>query len=257
MFPPCSVGGAALTIRRFTRRYSLDELRQSGSLSPAACEIMRTALAHQDNIVISGGTGSGKTTFLNALAACIPPVERIILIEDTSEIHIAAPNCLRFEARRARPSLGTEPAAPAVPIAHLLLAALRHRPNRIIVGEVRGAEAFDLLQALNTGHRGSLTTIHANSAAQALARLAHCVLTAGTGLSLHAIREAIALAVQVVVHLDRIDGQRRVTEILRLQRYNARAEGFELASLFREPGASRQTHPSLPHIDVTLGQGAS
>ena len=130
----------------------------------------------------------------------------MIVIEETSEIHLNKPNVLRLEARRAQAPLGQEAPLPPVTIADLLRASLRHRPDRILVGEVRGAEAFDLLQALNTGHLGSMSTIHANSSEQALTRLAHCVLTANVGLPHRSTREAIALAIQVVAHIARVDG---------------------------------------------------
>jgi pilus assembly protein CpaF len=196
MFPPCSVDGPTLTVRKFTKRYALDDLVAVGTLTEDVAQCLRHAVADRQNILISGGTGTGKTTVLNALAETIPPEDRIVLIEETSEIRIDKPNLVRFEARRAQSPLGQEAPLPAVSIADLVRATLRHRPDRIIVGEVRGAEAFDLLQALNTGHLGSLTTIHANAAEQALTRLAHCVLTANVGLPHRSIREAIALAVQ-------------------------------------------------------------
>ena len=160
----------------------------------------------QQNILISGGTGTGKTTLLNALAACIADDDRIVVIEETAEIHLNKPNLVRFEARRAQVPLGQEQPLPAVTISDLVRATLRHRPDRIIVGEVRGPEAFDLLQALNTGHLGSLSTIHGNSAEQALSRLAHCVLTANVGLPHTSTREAIALAINLIVHVARVDG---------------------------------------------------
>ncbi|MBW8863299.1 MAG: CpaF family protein, partial [Acidobacteria bacterium] len=206
MFPPCAVAGPALTIRKFGRRYTLENLVEIGTLSPALARRLVAAIAAERNILISGGTGTGKTTLLNALAARIPDGNRIVLIEETAEIHLDKPNLLRLEARRAQMPLGHETPLPAVTIADLLRATLRHRPDRIIVGEVRGAEAFDLLQALNTGHLGSLSTIHANSADQALTRLAHCVLTANVGLPHRSIREAIALAIHMVVHIARVDG---------------------------------------------------
>src|SRR5947208_15802384 len=138
------------------------------------------------------------------------------------------PNLVRFEARRAQTPLGQEAPLPAVTIADLLRATLRHRPDRILVGEVRGPEAFDLLQALNTGHLGSLSTIHANSAEQALTRLAHCILTANVGLPHHSIREAIALAIHVVVHVARTDAGRRVTEVVRVCGFDCATDRFRL-----------------------------
>ena len=177
---------------------------------------------------MSGGTGTGKTTLLNALAALIPDQDRIVVIEETAEIHLEKPNLVRLEARRAQAPLGHEAPLPPVTIADLLRATLRHRPDRILVGEVRGAEAFDLLQALNTGHLGSLSTIHANSPDQALVRLAHCVLTANVGLPHASIREAIALAIHLVVHLARVDGRRRVTGLLAVRGYETATDRFLL-----------------------------
>jgi pilus assembly protein CpaF len=232
MFPPCAVAGAALTIRKFTRRYSLDELVEVGALTRSLAGQLTEAIATQQNILISGGTGTGKTTLLNALAAHIPTADRIIVIEETAEIHLDKPNLLRFEARRAQAPLGQEAQLPPVTIADLVRATLRHRPDRVLVGEVRGAEAFDLLQALNTGHLGSLTTIHANSAEQALTRLAHCVLTANVGLPHRSTREAIALAIHLVVHIARINGCRRVTEIVAIRGYDAQADRFLLEPRF-------------------------
>jgi pilus assembly protein CpaF len=228
MFPPCAVAGPALTIRKFTRRYSLDDLVHVGALTPALAAQLMDAVAAQQNILISGGTGTGKTTLLNALAAHIPDGDRLIVIEETAEIHLDKPNLLRFEARRAQIPLGQEQPLPPITIADLVRATLRHRPDRILVGEVRGAEAFDLLQALNTGHLGSLSTIHANSAEQALTRLAHCVLTANVGLPHRSIREAIALALHVVVHVARVNGLRRVTEVARVARYDTVRDRFLL-----------------------------
>jgi pilus assembly protein CpaF len=226
MFPPCAVAGPALTIRKFTRRYTLDDLVEVGALSPALAAQLAQAVDSQQNILISGGTGTGKTTLLNALAAGIPDADRIVVIEETAEIHLDKPNLLRLEARRAQAPLGHEAPLPPVTIADLVRATLRHRPDRILVGEVRGAEAFDLLQALNTGHLGSLTTIHANSAEQALTRLAHCVLTANVGLPHRSIREAIALAIHLVVHVARRGSRRRVTEVVAVDRYDGDADRF-------------------------------
>ncbi len=232
MFPPCSVSGPTLTIRRFTRRYSLEDLIAVGSVPVDAAGLLRTAVANRQNILISGGTGTGKTTLLNALAGLIPNTDRIALLEETSEILIEQPNYVRFEARRARAPLGGSVAVSAVTIADLLRATLRHRPDRIIVGEVRGAEAFDLLQALNTGHLGSMTTIHANSGEQALTRLAHCVVSGNVGLPHGAIREAIALAIHLVVHIARDAAQRRVTEVMALRGYEAQPERFVVEHVY-------------------------
>jgi pilus assembly protein CpaF len=230
MFPPCAVSGPVLTIRKFTRRYTLRDLVSVGALAELTAEQLTGAIRTQQNILISGGTGTGKTTLLNALAAHIPDLDRIVVIEETAEIHLPKPNVLRLEARRAQAPLGQEAPLPPVTIADLLRAALRHRPDRILVGEVRGAEAFDLLQALNTGHLGSMSTIHANSAEQALTRLAHCVLTANVGLPHRSIREAIALAIHLIVHIARVDGRRQVTELTAICGYDANTDRFVLDS---------------------------
>jgi pilus assembly protein CpaF len=228
MFPPCAIDGPALTIRKFTRRYSLDNLVDAGTVAAGMADLFRGVIDAQQNILISGGTGTGKTTLLNALAALIPDRDRIVVIEETAEIHLEKPNLLRMEARRAQAPLGQELPLPPVTIADLLRATLRHRPDRILVGEVRGPEAFDLLQALNTGHLGSLSTIHANSPEQALVRLAHCVLTANVGLPHRSIREAIALAIHLVVHLSRVDGHRLVTGVLAVRGYDSATDRFRL-----------------------------
>jgi pilus assembly protein CpaF len=235
MFPPCSVDGPTLTVRKFTHRYTLQELVGVGTLTHELAAQLTLAVRKRKNVLISGGTGTGKTTLLNALAATIPAQDRIVLIEETSEILIDKPNLVRFEARRSQAPLGQEVPLPAVTIADLLRATLRHRPDRILVGEVRGPEAFDLLQALNTGHQGALSTIHANSAEQAFTRLAHCVLTANVGLPHHSVREAIALAIHVIVHIGRIDGVRRVTQIVDVRGYNAETDRFAL-----EPAVVRE-----------------
>jgi pilus assembly protein CpaF len=241
MFPPCAVGGPILTIRKFTRRFTLHELVHVGALTPAMAALLRTAIDDQQNILISGGTGTGKTTLLNALAAHIPVHDRVVVIEETAEIHLDKPNVVRLEARRAQAPLGHEAPLPPVSISDLLRAALRHRPDRILVGEVRGAEAFDLLQALNTGHLGSLSTIHANSAEQAFSRLAHCVLTANVGLPHRSTREAIALAIHVIVHIARVDGHRRITEVVEVRGYDGQSDRFLLepclAHEFADQGA--------------------
>jgi pilus assembly protein CpaF len=226
--PPCSIGGTTLTIRKFqSEHFTADQLVSSGSLTAELLEMLRTAIANRENILISGGTGTGKTTLLNALANFIPDAERLILIEDTAEIQLDKPNLVRFEARREHPGL------PAVTIRQLVRASLRHRPDRIILGEVRGGEAFDLLQALNTGHSGSLSTIHANSAQQAIARLTSCVLQAGVELPYPAIRANVADAVQLLLHLERRNGKRFAAELMRIDRYDASQDRYELTSHYK------------------------
>jgi pilus assembly protein CpaF len=234
MFPPCSVNGPTLTIRKFTHRYTLEELVEIGTIPVHVASLLERAVRSQQNVLISGGTGTGKTTLLNALAATIPDRDRIVLIEETSEVVINKRNLVRFEARRAQLPLGQEVPLPAVTIAELLRATLRHRPDRILVGEVRGPEAFDLLQALNTGHLGSISTLHANSAEQALTRFAHCVLTANVGLPHAGVREAIGLAIHLVAHIARVDGRRRVTELVGLRGYDTRSDTFALEKLYSE-----------------------
>lgn len=177
VFPPCSAGGTTLTIRKFVHRVlTPDDLLQNRFISNEIFDAVRLANDRRENILISGGTGTGKTTLLNALAGLFPSGDRIIVIEDTSELRLEHAHLVRLEVSRAQDDL-----AP-VTTGDLLRATLRHRPDRIIVGEVRGAEAFDLLQALNTGHSGLISTIHANSAMHALSRLATCVLEANVGL---------------------------------------------------------------------------
>lgn len=222
VIPPCSLGGTTLTIRKFQSRFfTVDDLVRSGTLTEPVLDALRVAIEARRTILISGGTSTGKTTLLNALAALLPPADRIVLIEDTAELRVEQPNVVRFEARRAQRDL------PAVTIRDLLKATLRHRPDRIIVGEVRGGEAYDLLQALNTGHAGTLSTIHANSAHQALARLTSCVLQAGVELPYQAIRHQIAASIDVVLHLDRRRGTRVVSEVLRIRRYVQERDQYE------------------------------
>src|SRR2546426_1667837 len=171
---PVSVAGTTLTIRKFqNKRYNAEELVRVGTLSSDLLIVLRQAVRNRQNVLISGGTGTGKSTLLNALAAFIPDGERVVVIEDTSEIQIEKANLVRLEARIEQPDLSP------VTIRNLLRATLRLRPDRILLGEVRGPEAFDLLQAMNTGHQGTLSTIHANSGAETLTRLATCVVMSG------------------------------------------------------------------------------
>lgn len=227
VFPPCAVSGTVLTIRKFhSQLYTAEELVRIGSMAPDALAVLRKAVEARKNLLISGGTGTGKTTLLNALAAFIPDTERLVIIEDTSEIQIAKPNLVRLEARREQPGL------PAVTIRDLLRTTLRLRPDRILLGEVRGGEAFDMLQALNTGHAGSLSTLHANSAGQALARFTTCVLESGVELPYRAVRSNIAEALDLLVHIERRQGRRFVRQVMTVTGYDAALDRFQLESLY-------------------------
>jgi pilus assembly protein CpaF len=222
VMPPASVGGTILNIRKFrSRAFTAAELVRRNMLSNQILGHLRHAIEAKETILISGGTGTGKTTLLNALSAFLPVEDRIVLIEDTAEISIEAPNLVRLEARREQP--GT----PAISMRDLVKHSLRLRPDRIILGEVRGAEAFDLLQALNTGHTGTLSTVHANSARLAVERLRTCVAVANVGLPDHAIARNIAEVVNVLVHIERRGGHREVVQVLRLGRYDAGRDAYE------------------------------
>ncbi len=228
IFPPCSVGGTTLTIRKFgNREFSVQDLVRVGTLDASTARFLIDAVESKKNVLISGGTGSGKTTLLGALLAAIPDHERIILVEDTAEIRHAKPNLARFEARRANADF------PEVSIRELIKASLRHRPDRVIVGEVRGAEAFDLLQALNTGHEGCLSTIHANTAEQALTRLANCVLQAGIGLPYPPILSQIGVTLDVIIQIERRAGQRVITEVECVKGFDHGQQKFELETILR------------------------
>ena len=231
VLPPVAPDGPVLSIRKFTGiRPNLDALTASGFISPDSKALLRDAVRSRKSIFISGGTGTGKTTLLNALSGCIDPRERIITIEDAAELNLQGlPNQVRLEARSLSGSLGS------ATISDLIKAALRMRPDRIIVGEVRGGEAFDMLTAMNTGHEGSLSTGHGNSCPDMLSRLAVMSLGA-SGLPFHAILHLIAATIDLVVHLQRSrDGVRQIAEIARV--LHVQGDTFALETLYAREGA--------------------
>jgi pilus assembly protein CpaF len=215
IIPPLSLSGPLLTIRKFSqKRLMLDDLARLGTLSERALEFLTACIKAELNLLISGGTGSGKTTLLNALSSAVPNTDRVVTIEDAAELQLRQDHVLRLEARPKNLDGEGE-----ITIRELVRNSLRMRPDRIIVGEVRGAEALDMLQAMNTGHEGSLTTVHANSPRDALSRIETMVLMAGIDLPIRAIRQQVSSALDLVVHLERLDdGSRRVTHVTEVQR---------------------------------------
>jgi pilus assembly protein CpaF len=227
VIPPCSLGGVTLTIRKFTaRRFNIEDLIRTGTLNEKLAKHLEDHVRTRKNILICGGTGSGKTTLLNILGKFIGDNERILLIEDTAEIQLCQPNLVRLEARLAQSGL------PAVTVRDLLKASLRHRPDRIILGEIRGGEAFDLLQLLNTGHSGTLSTIHASSAKQGLSRFTSCVLQSGIELPYRAIKTNIADSLNVVIQIERRAGLRFISEALEIDSFDADADLYSFHSAY-------------------------
>jgi pilus assembly protein CpaF len=235
VIPPLSLSGPCVTIRRFRREgFSLRDFVTRGTLTPELVEFLALCVAARASMLVSGGTGSGKTTTLNALSGAIPGEERIVTIEDAAELRLRQRHVVRLEARPPNLEGRGE-----VTIRTLVRNALRMRPDRIVVGEVRGAEALDMLQALNTGHDGSLTTVHANSPADALRRLETLALMAGVGLPHGAVREQVASALDVVVHQARLpDGTRvieSVTEVVRTAGGTGTRELYRRGAPLRAP----------------------
>jgi len=235
VIPPLSLSGPVLTIRRFRREgFSLRELVAGGTLPRELAELLALCVAARASVLVSGGAGSGKTTTLNALSGAIPGEERIVTIEDAAELRLRQRHVVRLEARPANLEGRGE-----VTIRQLVRNALRMRPDRIVVGEVRGPEALDMLQALNTGHDGSLTTVHANSPADALRRVETLALMAGVGLPHAAVREQVASALDLVVHQARLpDGSRAVesvTEVVRVAGGTGTRELYRRGAPLRRP----------------------
>jgi pilus assembly protein CpaF len=225
IIPPLSLVGPTLTIRRFPRAFTFDQLVGMGTIDRPTADLLRALVQARMSIVVSGGTGSGKTTMLNALSGFIPPDERIVTIEDSAELQLQQPHVVALEARPPNVEGRGQ-----VTIRDLVRNALRMRPDRIVVGEVRGPETLDMLQAMNTGHDGSLTTVHANSAEDALIRLETLASMSDVAVPYQALRDQINTAVDVVVQLDRAaDGKRRITEVAAIT--SRQREGFRLQSI--------------------------
>lgn len=259
--PPACRTGVCLTIRKFyAGGLSLDELVSRSTLSSAAREFLEVCVRLGKNIMVAGGTGTGKTSLLSALAAAIPSRERVIVIEDTSELKLPQPHVLYLEAQPA-----VSDAAPGLTIRNLFVASLRMRPDRILVGEVRGGEALDMVQSMLSGHAGSLTTVHANGPREALTRLETLVLMADVQLPVYVARTQVASAIDLVVHIGRFseDGSRRITQIsevcslddreryilrdlFTLQPSQSKAEGRLALSL--EPTGERPTFAREPFL---------
>ncbi|MGO4804120.1 CpaF family protein [Arthrobacter sp. 2MCAF15] len=214
VIPPLAVGGSSLTIRKFSKvPLTVRNLIEFGTLTPEMAELLNACVKAKLNIIVSGGTGTGKTTLLNVLSSFLPHDERIVTIEDAVELQIQQEHVVRLESRPPNTEGKGE-----VTIRELLRNSLRMRPDRIVVGEVRGGESLDMLQAMNTGHDGSLSTVHSNSPRDAVARLETLVLMAGMDLPLRAIREQIASAVNLIIQISRLrDGTRRITHVTEVQ----------------------------------------
>lgn len=214
VIPPLAVGGSSLTIRKFSKvPLTVRNLIEFGTLTPEMAELLNACVKAKLNIIVSGGTGTGKTTLLNVLSSFLPHDERIVTIEDAVELQIQQQHVVRLESRPSNTEGKGE-----VTIRELLRNSLRMRPDRIVVGEVRGGESLDMLQAMNTGHDGSLSTVHSNSPRDAVARLETLVLMAGMDLPLRAIREQIASAVNLIIQISRLrDGTRRITHVTEVQ----------------------------------------
>ena len=235
IIPPLAVDGPLLSIRRFgTDKLMPDDLVRKGALTPGMMQLLEAAVGARLNIIVAGGTGAGKTTLLNALSVFISPKERIVTIEDAAELQLQQPHLARLETRPANlEGLG------AVRQRQLLVNSLRMRPDRIIVGEVRGEEALDMLQAMNTGHDGSLTTVHANSPRDAISRLEVMVTLANANMHLTAIRQQIASAVHLIVQCSRFsDGTRRVSSITEVTGLEGETVSLQELFVFEKRGVS-------------------
>jgi Flp pilus assembly CpaF family ATPase len=236
IIPPLALRGPTITIRKFPKKRILcEDLIKFGSMTQEIADFLRCCVEAKINIVISGGTGSGKTTLLNVLSNFIPSTDRIITVEDSAELQLGQEHVVRLEARP--PNIEGEG---AVTIRDLIKCCLRMRPDRIVVGECRGGEALDMLQAMNTGHSGSLTTLHANNPREAMARLETLCMMAGLGLPVKAIRETIAAAVGLVIQQSRLsDGSRKVTYITEVVGMQGEVISMQDIFVFKQEGLDK------------------
>ena len=245
--PPIALDGAVLTIRKFSPEpFTMDDLIAMGTFTQESADFLRTCVEARLNVLISGGTGSGKTTTLNVLSSFIPDNERVITVEDAAELQLAQPHVVRMESR----PINIEGKG-LITIRDLVRNALRMRPDRIVVGEVRDGAALDMLQAMNTGHEGSLTTIHANSAKDALVRIENLVLMAGVEFPLRVIREQISEAIDIIIHQARLrDGSRKVTGISEVTGIDV--DTIQLQDIFTFNTHSNSTQPKLKSSGLPL-----
>jgi pilus assembly protein CpaF len=248
IIPPLSVHGPALTIRKFAADpYTAEDLIGFGTLTSELAQLLQACVRGRLNILVSGGTGAGKTTLLNVLSSFLPEEERIITIEDAAELRLQQSHLVSLEYRPPNIEGKGE-----VAIRDLVRNALRMRPDRIVVGEVRGGEALDMLQAMNTGHDGSISTIHANTPRDVLSRLETMVLMAGTELTVRAVREQIAAAIDVIVHLSRLtDGTRRVTQVTELVGMEGDAITLQDLFVFDYSAGTDERGRHLGHLTAT------
>jgi pilus assembly protein CpaF len=232
--PPASIGGPTLTIRKFNKWYTSGELVESGSLPESVRDLIVSLMMERKNGIIAGGTGSGKTTLMKALLDHVPASERLCVIEQPAELQILQPNTIRWEAVDAITG------QVAVTPSELLAAALRHRPDRIIMGEIRNEAGYDLLQAMNTGHGGTLSTIHASSAIDSLNRLANLALSARPNLNHSFMRSETAKAIDFALYCERAgSGRRQVREVVMVKGYDFRSERFEVETVYTAPPVSK------------------
>jgi len=249
IIPPLSVKGPTLTVRKFSREpYTINDLINFGTLTPQMADLLHACVVARLNIIISGGTGSGKTTTLNVLSSFVPNDERVVTIEDAAELQLQQDHVVRLESRPSNLEGRGE-----ITIRMLVRNALRMRPDRIIVGEVRGGEALDMLQAMNTGHDGSLSTAHTNSPRDTLSRLETMTLMAGMELPSRAIREQIAAAIHIIIHQNRLrDGSRKITHITEIQGMEGDVITTQDIFLFHQKGVDAQGKVIGEHVPTGL-----